>query len=59
MICEYCHTDRDGFSTLLPRTGVGKAYIHDSSDGYVLDISGPYQYKMKIKLILVLCAVEG
>lgn len=32
-ICQYCHTDSDGYITLLPRLGIGNADIYVPAHG--------------------------
>lgn len=49
--CEYCGTDRDGFSEYLPRVGKGNAHIWKSSiEGWIIDIRGPYRTGLTIKI---------
>lgn len=50
-LCGYCHEDSDGYVRMLPREGVGNAYIHCSHfDGWAINFSGKYHTKAKIKI---------
>lgn len=50
-MCQYCHTDVEGYSTYLPRIGTGNAVIRFSAvDGPLLDISGPNRTHLAIKI---------
>lgn len=47
----YCHEDSDGYVLMLPREGIGNAYIHRSKfDGCTINFSGKYNTKAKIKI---------
>ena len=49
--CQYCHTDRDGYTTLLPRSGIGRAVIRSSPIlGPHLAVSGPHGCKFNIPI---------
>ena len=49
--CEYCITDRDGYSTYLPRTGIGRAFILSQSIlGPHIDVSGPHGCRFNIPI---------
>lgn len=51
MMCEYCHSDRDGYSRLLPRIGKGNAHIQKGIDiGWIIDVSGPNYTSLKISI---------
>lgn len=52
-ICPYCHTDRDGYVSELPREGVGRAVIqwhHPAFGGWTLHFYGSHHTKAKIKI---------
>ena len=50
-LCAYCHEDRDGYFQMLPREGNGNAFINwGVFDHWVLEFSGKYQVKAKIKI---------
>lgn len=42
--CEFCQTDNEGYSTILPRKGIGRAYIMERfvPHRFVLMVSGPH-----------------
>lgn len=49
--CQYCHTDRDGYSKFLPRTGIGRVLIWNSPIlGPHIDVSGPHGCKFNIPI---------
>ena len=49
--CPFCHEDCDGYVQMLPRKGIGNAYIHCSHfDGWTLNFSGKYNTKASIKI---------
>lgn len=49
--CKYCVTDRDGYSTYLPRIGRGNAHIRQSTiHGWVIDVSLPYKNCLTLKI---------
>lgn len=45
-MCDYCTTDRDGYSVYLPREGTGNAHIR----GSVIEVSGPNRTRLSIKI---------
>lgn len=50
-LCLYCHEDFDGYIQMLPKEGVGNAYIHCSHfGGWAINFSGKYHTKAKIKI---------
>jgi hypothetical protein len=49
--CPFCTEDFDGYVRMLPREGIGNAYIHCSAfDGGSLNFSGKYNTKAKIRI---------
>lgn len=49
--CEYCHSDTDGFTLLLPRKGIGNAHLYYSAmEGYMIHVSGPNNTRFAIKV---------
>lgn len=49
--CPFCHEDYDGYVQMLPRKGIGNAYIHCSHfDGWTLNFSGKYNTKATVKI---------
>lgn len=48
--CKYCTEDRDGYVPFLPRTGKGRASIHDGMGGPHILISGPNRMQMDIPI---------
>ena len=48
--CEYCGTDRDGYSAYLPRVGTGNAHIWGIGEKYAIKVSGPNKTKFEIPI---------
>ena len=50
-MCEYCHSDVEGYFTLLPRRGTGNARIrHTPRDGALLEVNGPNRTCLDVKI---------
>lgn len=52
-LCPYCHTDRDGYTQLLPREGNGQVSLHwhhPAFGGWMLHFTGRNHTRMKIKI---------
>lgn len=52
-LCPYCHTDIDGYTQKLHRTGDGKDYIwhhHPINGGWCLHVTGKYRTYTTVKI---------
>ena len=52
-ICPYCHEDVDGYVRFLPRSGAGKACIHQRhpiNGGWQLEVSQHSGTRVNIKI---------
>ena len=52
-ICPYCNEDTDGYVRFLPRSGTGKARIHQHHPihgGWQLEVSQRSSARMNIKI---------
>lgn len=52
MWCEFCQTDSEGYSTMLPRKGIGRAYIAERSvpHRFALVVSGPCKTEFEVEI---------
>lgn len=49
--CPYCHTDSDGYTSLLPRVGIGNAVIYTQAHGEPhIRVSGPNRCRFQIPI---------
>lgn len=52
-VCEFCHTDRDGYVVNLPREGQGKAHVWHSPPiygGWHIHVSLANRVQTRIKI---------
>lgn len=50
-MCEFCTTDRDGYSRYLPHKGTGNAHIRvDLWEGPIISVSGPHHTSLNIPI---------
>ncbi len=52
-LCPYCHTDRDGYTSYLPKVGIGNALIYKHPSifgGWLIHVRGQFRAEMKIQI---------